>query len=225
MSDQLPLSLQWIVGGGFWQTLLICLFICPVLPQVLGLVFCSYWAPWHPSRQFYAYIPGNPCLALFIACTASALDGSDFHIPVWLNVAAPIGAFVIYIVLNILDFGAYRNDQLKSANKVYHNALYFWYGYLAVACFGGLMASDTAWWLKIIISIPGLVWLSCLVADNMTSKERLENRFLRAHADNLPIWKTGWRLRRFNPATGRYEVPKGPRRGRLANMRMPYQPS
>ena len=111
-----------------------------------------------------------------------------------------------------MDLSAYRIDQAKSANKVYHNALYFWYAYLTLACFGGMWCTDAPLWQKLIITIPGLVWLGCLVADNFITPERLQVRFLYAHADNLPLWKTGWRLRKFNPLTGRYEIPTGTRR-------------
>lgn len=220
--DHLPSFLQWIVEGGFWPTLFVCLTICPVLPQVLGIVFCSYWAPWRPSRQFYAYIPGNPFLALFIASMSTTFDGGDFRIPVWLNVAAMIGAPVMWVVLSIMDLKPYTKGQMLSANKLYHNFLYAWYGYLAVACYGGLWCTDASVWQKLLITVPGLIWLGCLVADNLVSKERLEQRFLCAHADNLPIWKTGWRLRKYNPATRRYEVPTGPRGGWLVGMRRPY---
>jgi hypothetical protein len=223
--DQLLAPLQWIVEGGFWRTLFVCMLISPILPQVLGVVFCSYWAPLRPSRQFYAYFPGDLFLALFIAGVSTTFKGGNFYIPAWLNIAAAVAMLAFYVGLSILDLGAYRKDQLWSTNKVYHNLLYAWYGYLAVACFCGMWWTGTSVLKMFLVTLPGLVWLSCLVADNMTSKERLENRFLRAHADNLPIWKTGWRLRKFNPTTGRYEVPKGSRRGRLANMRMPYQPS
>lgn len=209
--DQILPPLQWIVAGGFWRTLCVCLLICPIMPQLLGIVFCSYWAPWRPSRQFYAYIPGNPFLALFIACMSTTFDGGDFYVPPWLNIAAAIGAPIFWVVLSVMDRSVYRKEQLWSVNKVYHNLLYAWYGYLAVACFGGLWCTDATVWQKLLITIPGLVWLGCLVADNSVSKERLRKRFIYAHSDNLPVWKTGARLRRLNPATGRYEVPTGPR--------------
>jgi hypothetical protein len=209
--DQLPLPLQWIVEGGFWRTFFICLLICPIIPQLLGIVFCSYWTPWSPKRQFTAYIPGNPFLALFLAGASTVLD-EGFHIPVWFNLATAAVTLGFYIGLNFLDRGAYDASLRRSANKRFHNLLYFWYAYLAIVCFYGLLASEASWMLKLLISLPGIAWLACMGIDNFASQERKAMRFAQAHADNVPIWKTGWRLRKFNPATGRYEVPWGPHR-------------
>ena len=194
--SELLLPLGWVVTGGFWRTLVLCLLICPVIPQLLGLVFVSYWAPWNPRQQFLAYIPGNPLLALFIAGTSTTFVGSGPRISATWNTAILCGAFVGYVAMNALDIGNYTKEQLKSANKVYHNALYFWYGYLAAVCFAALLGSSASFGMKLLITLPGLAWLGCLVADNMADYDTKLRRFRFAHAGNLPIWKNGWRLRR-----------------------------
>ena len=197
MFDQILLPpLQWVVSGGFWQTLLICLVICPALPQLLGVVFVSYWAPWNPRYQFWAYIPGNPCLALFIAGASTTVPSGDFRINPVLNIAAVIGALVVYWVLTWMDSKVYTRGQMWSANKLYHNLLYFWYGYLAVVCFIGVLGSAVSVGMKVLIVAPGVLWLTCLVIDMLTSRPVLVRKWKYAHAENLPLWKTGWHLRR-----------------------------
>lgn len=218
--NQLPLPLQWIVEGGFWPTFLVCLTITPILPQVLGVVFCSYWAPLRPSRQFYAYFPGDVFLALFVAGVSTTFKYGGFYIPTWLNIAIMVGALAFYVALTRMDRVPYTKSQIWSANKAYHNVLYFWYGYLAVACFSAMWWTDASVLHKVVVTLPGLVWLGYMVIDNFVSKERKAARFAQAHADNMPIWKTGWRLRKFNQATGRYEVPWGPRRDPFSTL--PY---
>jgi hypothetical protein len=194
------LPLHWIVDGGFWQTLAICLMICPILPQILGAVFDGFCVPWDPRYQFLAFMPGNPCLAVFIAGTSSTFHNSQFSINQTLNYAILVGAFVTYVALNLLDLASnYTLKQMLSKAKVYHNALYFWYGYLAVACFAGMCSADVSFSRKLWVTVPGLLWLACLIADNFMPKHIQEQRFKYAHAESVPIWKLGWRLRRRTP--------------------------
>lgn len=198
---ELLLPLDWILAGGFWIVLAKCLLVCPIIPQLLGLVFESRWVPWHPSRQFLAFMPGNPFLALFIALASTTLDrpGTDgFWQSTGFSQAVLVGSFVVYVVLNIMDLASnYTREQMASATKIYHNALYFWYGYLAVMVCSAMLASTAGAVQKALIMIPGLLWLGCLVIDSAsTSPEVLEIRFKTAHADNAPVWKTR-RLRRL----------------------------
>lgn len=198
MTSEFLLPLGWIISGGFVPTLIICLVICPGMPQLLGLVLDGYWVPWNPKYQFLAFVPGNPCLALFIASTSSTYYHTGFSIPAWLNYTIIIGAFVLYVILTVQDLGSrYTVGQMKSATKVYHNSLYFWYGYLAVVSFAAMMLSapvDVA--TKIVATIPGVLWLGCMVADNFASEATLKRRFIFAHAESVPIWKTNWMPRR-----------------------------
>lgn len=195
----LLLPLHWVVGGGFWSTLLICLLICPVTPQLLGMVFASYWAPWNPRYQFLAYIPGNPFLAFFIAGMSTTLPDGKTDVGPVLNYAILSGAFVIFVVMDWADMRTYSVGQMRSANKRYHNALYFWYGYLAVVCFITMLGADVSVGRKLLVSIPGFFWVLCLVADNLTASGAKRRKLAFAHADSLPIWRTGWRLRRRTP--------------------------
>ena len=205
MFDHLPPPFSWIVGGGFWQTLAICLVICPILPQLLGIVFASYWAPWSPRYQFLSYIPGNPFLALFIAGASTTFSPADLRIAPALNVGIFVGMFGVYVVLTRMDSKAYTPGQMRSANKAYHNLLYWWYGYLAVICAWALLGSDRSFWQKLLLLAPGLVWLAYLIIDSFLTPEGAKKRKLQfAHTDNRPLWRTGWKLRR-RTATG-YEL-------------------
>jgi hypothetical protein len=100
----LLLPIQWVVGGGFWSTFVICLIICPIIPQLLGVVFASYWAPWSPRYQFLSYIPGNPFLALFIAAMSTTLPGGNVDLSPALNYAALSDA-------SVLKLRVFRNDS------------------------------------------------------------------------------------------------------------------
>jgi hypothetical protein len=152
-------------------------------------------------------MPGNPCLAVFIAGTSSTFHGAQLNISQGLNYAILVGAIVVYVALNLLDLASnYTLGQMLSKTKVYHNLLYLWYGYLAVACFAGMVNADVSLGLKCLVTIPGLLWLACLVSDNFASKEVQEQRFKYAHVESVPIWKLGWRLRR-RTATGYALVP------------------
>ena len=200
MFDHLVPPFSWIVSGGFWQTLVICLLICPVIPQLLGVVFVSYWAPWDPRYQFLSYIPGNPFLALFVAGASTTFSPAEFRVNPVLNVGIFVAMFVVWAVLTRMDAHAYTRGQMRSANKVYHNLLYWWYGYLAIVCALALLASDRPFGQKCLIMAPGVVWLSLLIIDSFLTPKSTGARKLRfAHAETLPIWKTGWRLRRRTP--------------------------
>lgn len=192
------LPLNWVVSHGPWWALLWCLLICPVIPQLLGVVFVSYWPPLNPRRfQFWAYFPGNVFLAMFIASMATTYPHGGFKVNVWINWSCLLGAAVVYLVLQRMDDGPYDEAQLITANKQYHNFLYFWYGYLAVASYIGMWETDASVVRKLAITVPGLLWLGCLVKDNLTSKEKLAPKFEYAHARrNIPLWRNGWRLRR-----------------------------
>jgi hypothetical protein len=187
--------LQLIISGGFWQTLMVCLIICPVIPQLLGVVFCSYWVPWDPHYQFLSYVPGNPCLALFIAGASTELQHGTFTISPLLNWACIVGAIVACALLTYLDaISEYSHAQMLSANKVYHNLLYSWYGYLTFVCFIGLLSADASVGRKLLIMVPGLFWLLCLGVDNFVPGYVKILRTLYAHADTYPIWRR-WKLR------------------------------
>lgn len=206
LTSEFLLPLGWIVDGGFLRTLAICLAICPGSPQLLGLVFDGYWVPWSPRYQFLAFVPGNPCLAIFIAAASHTFRDSGFQIPVWVNYATLVGFILVYVALNILDFGAqYTIGQMRSATKLYHNLLYLWYGYLAATCLIAMwMSAPVGFWTKALATIPGLCWLACLVADSFKSDENLQSCFMFAHVESIPIWKTNWMPRR-RTATG-YEI-------------------
>lgn len=199
----LLLPLDWIVQGSFIEVLLKCLLICPVIPMLLGLLIESRWVPLGPKYQFLAFFPGNPFLAIFIATAVTFLKAQpdDALSPLgagW-NQAVLVGAFVVYVAMNIMDLTSnYTREQMASATKIYHNALYFWYGYLAAVLFADLIRAQAPFFTKLAVAGFGLLWLGCLIADNFTSKERLAVRFKTAHANNAPIWKT-WRLRRLQP--------------------------
>lgn len=195
------LPLDWIIKGGFFKVLFKCLMICPGIPQLLGFVFESRWVPWSPRYQFSAFMPGNPALAVFVAgCSTTIGQPSSMsqQQSMRFNKAALAGSFVAYALLNIMDLKSnYTREQMLSATKQYHNSLYFWYGYLTVALAGHMFTSGISWRRKLLILVPGLCWLACLVADNLTSKETLVVRFQTAHTDNAPIWRTR-RLRRLH---------------------------
>jgi hypothetical protein len=188
--DHLLLPLAWVVDGGFWRTFGICLLICPILPQLIGMIGASYWPPLNPLRnQFWAYFPGNPCLALFIALTSTTYDGGDFAINPVANWGALIVMLMAYLALGQMDKQVYKPGQLRSANKRYHNLLYFWYGYLAVVCALEMFSSDVSFTEKVWITVPGALWVACLLVDSFfTSKELLEQKCGHAHADDVPIW-------------------------------------
>jgi hypothetical protein len=85
----------------------------------------------------------------------------------------------------------YTFGQLRSANKRYHNWLYFWYGYLAVVCALEMFGSDASLIEKVWITVPGALWVACLLVDSFfTPKELLTQKWSHAHADDVPIWVT-----------------------------------
>jgi hypothetical protein len=194
----LPPPFDQVVSHGFLWTLMICLMISPGLPQILGVVFCSYWPPIDPREdQFWAYVPGDIFLALFVAGTSAFFDHGRFRIHWSILVAVAAVMLVVYAGLTFMDRQVYTKTQMRSANKVYHNLLYFWYGSIAIICFIGM------WWgapgslyKKLAVTLFGLVWVGCLVKDNLTPLEALDVKFRFAHANNLPLWKTGWKIRR-----------------------------
>lgn len=199
----LYLPLEWLLVGSWWFVLLKCWITCPVGPTLLGLIFESRWVPWSPKYQFLAFVPGNFFLGTFIALsttTFDALPSSGLYNHPLAHVFALLGTGGLYIALNYLDFGAYSKAQLLGATKIYHNSLYFWYGYVAVMCLLAVLAADVSAFAKLGVMLPGLVWIACLVIDARTSPEKLEPKFKFAHADNVPIWKTRGRLRKRTEA-------------------------
>lgn len=196
----LLLPLEWVIAGGFWRTLGTCLVICPGIPQLLGLVCCSYWAPWSGRDQFKAYIPGNPILAVFIAGTSTTFDRGHVHVWTWLNAVSLVLALGFWGFLTWGDRKIYTRGQMWSANKLYHNALYFWYGYLAFICAVGMWFwTDASLLHKAVVTLPGLLWLWLLSEDARLGEDELKRKASTAHADNWPIWRTGYRLRRWTP--------------------------
>ena len=196
-STDLLLPLGWIIGGGFLQTLIICLIICPGLPQLLGYVFDGYWVPWDPRYQFLAFVPGNPFLAWFIASTSVTFQDQGFSLNPIANYTIVAGAFVFYVVLNVMDLGSnYTMGQMKSATKVYHNTLYFWYGYLAVSCFIAMLGTSAPLSYKVLATIPGVLWIGCMVADNFMPEHIQRQRFKFAHVEPIPIFASNFKLRR-----------------------------
>jgi hypothetical protein len=195
--EGLLLPLNWVIDGSFWEVLLTCLIICPGIPQLFGLVFESRWVPWSPNYQFLAFIPGNPCLAVFIAACSTAYGDNPSVSSGW-NQAFLVGAFVFYVVLNLMDLKSnYTREQMLSSEKWYHNALYFWYGYLAVYGWVAMLGSDESLWMKLLLTAPGLLWLACLIVDTLFIPAHINAQRLKyAHAANLPLWKTRGRIRR-----------------------------
>jgi hypothetical protein len=187
-----------LIGNGFLSTLIICLIICPGIPFLLGAVIDGYWVPWRSDVQFYAFLPGNLFLALFIACTSMTYQTEGFRINPWVNAVVFFGAFAFYIFLNVEDAKSrYTKGQLKSAMKIYHNSLYFWYGYLAIVCCIAMWASSAPLIIKVLLMLPGIAWLLCMVFDARKSKEIQIQRSTFAHVESLPIWRNGWRIRRL----------------------------
>jgi hypothetical protein len=195
----LPLF-ESITSGGFLPTLIICLIICPGIPFLLGAIVDGYWVPIHWKFQFFAFWPGNLFLAWFIAGSASTFQHEGMRVNPVLNVLLFIGAFVFYWQLQKGDrspSSRYSVGQVNSAMKLYHNALYFWYGYLAVVSCAAMLMSSAAPVEKFNIMLPGLVWVAGMVADNFMPEEIKALRFAFAHVEPKPIWCNGWRIRRL----------------------------
>lgn len=175
-------GLGWIVADGFWRAFIACLIICPIIPQLLGVVCHSYWPPLNPKYQFTAYMPANLILGFFNGLMATTLQ-SGFTVPLWVREYVLAGAFVAYAALNVMDLGVYTKGQMASANKVYHNALYWWYTYFTIICFAGMWSTDASLLRKVLITVPGVVWaVFLLVVDNCVSEETKKRRFKFAHA-------------------------------------------
>lgn len=195
----LPL-LESIVSGGFLPTLIICLIICPGIPFLLGAVVDGYWVPIHWKFQFFAFWPGNLFLALFIAGSSSTFHDEGMRINPILNVVVFAGAFAFYWQLHKGDKSSssrYTPGQVNSAMKIYHNALYFWYGYLAVVSCAAMLMSSATLIQKVVIMLPGLIWLAGMVADNFMPEDVKSSRFTYAHVEPRPIWQNKWRVRRL----------------------------
>ena len=207
----LLLPLDFIVTGGFWRTLAICLLICPVLPIVFELVFNSRLVPLNPFKyQFWAFFPGNPFLALYIALCAGALSYPDGPAGFWQSTLLQwillVGAALVCAGLYYMDTKSnYTRAQMLSVFKQWHNFLYFWYGYLAVAMTVILLTSTMGGWEKFLRMIPGLLWLACLVKDSaFTSEEELKVKFQTAHTGWRPLWRTKRILRMRRSRMGTY---------------------
>lgn len=208
--DQVYFGLPFVghvIGHGFLPTLIICLIICPGIPYLLGAVVDGYWVPWHYSVQFFAFLPGNLFLALYIACTSVTFQSYGFQINPWVNAVVFVGAFTIYLLLQKLDVQAhYTPGQLRSAMKRYHNSLYFWYGYLAIVCGIAMWGSPASLAEKLLFTLPGIVWLLCMVGDTLMGKNELitAQRFMFAHVESMPIWRNNWHIRRLTKTADGY---------------------
>lgn len=195
--------LDRIVEGPWWVVLMRCLFICPIIPMLIAPVLESRWLPLNPLKtQFWAFFPGNPALAGFIAA-GSTLTAVPSTTGIWQTTGMQwimfASAIVIYLFLTFkLDRDVYRPDQMKSPTKVYHNLLYSWYGYLGAAMFVVVISASIDPAERFLKLLPGLFWLGCLVKDNFTSKEKLAVKFQTAHANWCVIWKH-WQFRRLIP--------------------------
>lgn len=209
LSDKLDLALPlgWLTDHSPLVVLLIALVICPFGPYVLGPVLESRLVPLHPRNQFWAYFPGNPFLALFLALTVLANQGlpTDFQFPETLNHLALAFTALLYLVLNTMDMAAYKPRQMMSPTKVYHNFLYFWYAYVVfISGLAMYVYSPIQWWQKALMSIPLLLWLGCLAKDNTMSEEERAHKLAVAHIEDWRgIWATG-RVRRYSAALGVY---------------------
>jgi hypothetical protein len=205
----LLLPLDFIVTGGFLKALGICLLICPGLPIFFELLFNSRLVPLNPFKyQFWAFFPGNPFLGLYIALTTASL-GFAGPIGFWQSTTLQwvllVGAAVICAGLFYLDKQSnYTIAQLLSVFKIWHNLLYFWYGYLAVAMTIVLLASTMSGWEKALRMIPGLFWLGCLLKDFFTPEEELKVKFQTAHTGTRPLWRTKRILRMRRTPDGLY---------------------
>jgi hypothetical protein len=194
MPFDLALPVGWVLSGGFWLVLAKCLLICPIMPMLLGLVFESRWVPLSPRFQFTAFFPGNPLLAIYIAW-ASTFKERQSPSGFWQTSSTQhllvVGTFLAYIQLSNLDLASkFTREQLAGPTKRYHNALYFWYGYVIAVATILVVTASVPVSQRLLASIPGLLWVGCLIYDSVTPEESLNIKFQTAHAPWNPLWKT-----------------------------------
>lgn len=181
---------DWIVSHSWWRVLIIALTICPVIPFALEWIQFRkvIIIPWGDNRdkQFYAFLPGNIFLAVFLAANSVGLNHPGA--PGWwqspyCSLVVGLGAFTAFVGLNVMDYNSfYTIAQLRSCFKIYHNLLYFWYGYLQVSTFIGMFTSTLPEWYKLVATIPGLAWAACLLGDNLQNETVNRRRMYWAHS-------------------------------------------
>lgn len=185
-----------IAGHDFWLTMVICLLITPVGHYLVGAIFETRLVPLSPTKQFLSFFPGDIFLGMMTAgllVLAHRLPAeSRWYNATWWHVVVLVSAIVVACALTWMEYkgGGYPPRAMWSPTKLYHNfILYGGYGYIIVTTLVAVVITVGSWWLVLAL-LPGLIWLGCLVGDNVTSEETKQSRVHNAHVEHwYPFWQ------------------------------------
>lgn len=194
---------SWLAGHGFFMSLFLCLLVTPVAMMVIAPLFESRLLPLG-KNQFGSFCPGDLYLstatAILLTLAGDLPRESHWYNSFWWNLAVQIGALIAAVGLTYGEYRAkdYPRRALLSPTKLYHNALYAFYGYVTFTVFVAvLVGSDWNFWFGVKQTAAWYLlylWLRRVVRDGglkKTDPETFQRKIAGAHIpDWQPIWVT-----------------------------------
>lgn len=199
--------ISWLSGHGFWRSLFLCLLVTPVAMMIIAPLFETRWLPLGSKHQFTSFFPGD----IFLGIGAAILLRMAGDLPAeerWYNSTSwhlilQFGAIAAAVWLTYGEYKerntAYPTRALYSPTKVYHNALYAFYGYAVMAALVAVLAGGSWNWKFNLALFPAvfflLLWLKRVIAEarlRKTDPRAFKNKINGAH---IPSWKPIWTSR------------------------------
>ncbi|RWZ78081.1 MAG: hypothetical protein EOT04_03055 [Candidatus Chaera renei] len=183
-----------------WPLWGVALFAFMATPGMMIFIIVSVEGrrfPWRPSEQFLGFIPGDLFLGTFFVYAAWLArrlpETTRFYNSGWfqwtLLAAFAAGATALYLA----GFGLYTASQMRSPSKLYHDFLYFWYGYMVAATFvAALFATAPSFSATALVSL-GMAWLALVMYDSTTGARNAPVKARSAH------WEFDWRSLTASP--------------------------
>lgn len=197
----------WLAGHGFFTSLMLCLLLAPIAMIVLAPMGESRLLPLG-KNQFRLFFPGSIYLAVATAMLLSLAGGlphdAHWYNSFWWHFVLQLGALTVAVLMTYREYRdkVYPRRAMWSPTKIVNNALYAFYGYVAVAVFTAvLFGSDWNFWFGVKQTFAWFfvyLWVRLLVRHSRLSKadpEAYQCKIAAAHtADWQPVWTT---IRKF----------------------------
>lgn len=177
--------LSFMVSWPMWAVAVFCFMATP------GMMFLIYWfiedrpVPWRKHEQFSSFLPGDFFLSAFVAYEiwiARQLEpGNGFYNATWWHVLVMSVATVVAVAMWWGGRSIYTMSQLRSPSKLYHDALFAWYAYLAITTFVAGLFAPVAIYHKLAAFAIVSVWIFFLISDGRASRELRLQRARLAH--------------------------------------------